>query len=71
MNPIGPVDLPVAETGMAKPPFKASDGGLFTILWSWKDFTLSDLRFHKRMGLLLRQKVRPEAFLIGSPMPVE
>jgi hypothetical protein len=55
---------------MGKPPFKASEGGLFEILRSWKDFTLSELQFHKGMGEMLRQKVRPEASPNGSPMAV-
>jgi hypothetical protein len=55
---------------MGKPPFKASEGGLFEILGSWKGFTLSELQFHRGMGELLRQKVRLEAFPNGSPMSV-
>ena len=57
-----------ANTDMGKPPFKASEGGLFEILRSWKDFTLSELQFHKGMGEMPRQKVRLEASPNGSPM---
>jgi hypothetical protein len=48
------VNPSVANTAMGKPPFKASEGGLFEILRSWKDFTLSELQFHKGMGEMLR-----------------
>jgi hypothetical protein len=44
---------------MGKLSFKALEGGLFEILRSWKDFTLSELQFRKGMGELLRQKVCP------------
>jgi hypothetical protein len=55
---------------MGKPPFKASEGGLFEILRSWKDFNLSEFQFLKGMGEMLRLKVRPEASPNGSPMSV-
>jgi hypothetical protein len=55
---------------MGKPSFKASEGGLFEILMSCKDFTLSELQFHKGVGVLFRQKVRLEASSNGSPISV-
>ena len=64
------VNLIGAKLDMGKPPFEASEGGLFEILRLWKDFTPSELHFPKGMGELLRQKVRLEASPNGSPMSI-
>jgi hypothetical protein len=55
---------------MGKLPFKASEGVLFEILRSRKDFPLSELKYQKGVEELLCQKVRLEASPNGSPMSV-
>ena len=64
MNPV------VAETGMGKPPFTASDGGQIDILRELGEVTQSELPQGPGTSVLLPLKVRPEAFPNGSPMPV-
>jgi hypothetical protein len=53
------INLIVAKLDMGKPPFEASEGGLFEVLRLWKDFTPSEPHFRKGMAEMLRQKVRP------------
>jgi hypothetical protein len=55
---------------MGKPFFEASEGGLFEILDSWKDFALNKLQFPNGMGEMLPQKVRLEPSPNGLPMSV-
>ena len=64
------VNLIGAKLDMGKPPFEASEGGLFEILRLWKGFTPSELYFRKEMGELLRQKARLETSPNGSPMSI-
>ena len=40
----GRVNPVVAETGMGKPPFKASEGGRIDILREWEEITQSELQ---------------------------
>ena len=60
----------VAETGMGKPPFKASEGGQIDMLRELEEVTQSEFRQGSGMSVLFVLKVRPEAFPNGSPMPV-
>jgi len=55
---------------MGKPLFKASDGDQFDILRVSEDVTESELWQVSEMQVLIRSKVRPEAFPTGSPMSV-
>jgi hypothetical protein len=54
---------------MGKPIFKASDGDGIDILRVSEDVTESGLQQVSRIQVLIRLKVRPEAFPTGSPMP--
>jgi hypothetical protein len=60
----------VAETGMGKPPFTASDGGQIDILREWEEIIQSEFQQESETLALLALKVRPEAFRNGSPMPI-
>jgi len=64
VNPI------VAETDMGNPLFKAPEGGRFDILRVWEDITESEVWQVSEMKVLIRLKVRPEAFSTGPPMSV-
>ena len=64
LNPIA------AQTGMGNPPFKSSEGDGFDILRVWQKVTKGELQQVSAMEVLVRLKVRPEAFPSGSPMPV-
>jgi hypothetical protein len=55
---------------MGKPLFKASEGDGFDILRVWEDVTESGPYQVSGMQVLLRLKVRPEAFPSGLPMSV-
>jgi hypothetical protein len=54
---------------MGKPLFKASDGDGIDILRVSEDVTESGLQQVSGIQVLIRLKVRPEAFPTGSPMP--
>jgi len=56
------------DTG--KPPFKASEGGCSENLKVSEDITLSEFQQRKGMKMVIRPKVRLEAFADGLPMPV-
>jgi hypothetical protein len=60
----------VAETGMGKPPFTASDGGQIDILRELEEITQSEFQQGSGTSALLGLKVRPEAFPNDSPIPV-
>jgi len=53
---------------MDKPASKASDGGRIDILRESEDVTESGLQQGSGREVLIRFKVRPEAFPTGSPM---
>jgi len=55
---------------MGKPLSKASDGGQIDILKGMEDFIKSELQQGSGRQVLIRFKVRPEAFPIGLPMSV-
>jgi hypothetical protein len=55
---------------MGKPPFKASDGDRFDMLWVWKDSRASDLQQVSEMHVPIALEARPEAFPTGLPMSV-
>ena len=55
---------------MGNPLFKASEGGRFDIVRVWKDVTESEVWKVSGVKVLIRLKVRPEAFPTGSPMSV-
>jgi len=55
---------------MGAPLFKSSEGGRFEVLRVWKDITESEIPQVSGLEVLIRLKVRPEAFPSGSPMPV-
>jgi hypothetical protein len=56
----------VAETGMGKPPFKASEGGRIGILRELEEITQSELYQGSGTSVLLALKVRLEAFPNGT-----
>jgi hypothetical protein len=64
------VNPPVAKTAMGKPLFKASDGDRFDLLRVLEGVTESEFRQVSEMPVIVRSKVRPEAFPTGSPMSV-
>jgi len=55
---------------MGKSVSKASDGGQIDILEGIEDFIESELRQGPGRRVLVRFKVRPEAFPTGSPVSV-
>jgi len=55
---------------MGKPLFKASDGDRIDILRVSEIVTESELRQVSEMQVLIRSKVRPEAFPTGLPLSV-
>jgi len=55
---------------MGDPLFKSSEGDRFDILRVWQKVIESELQQVSGMEVLVRLKVRPEAFPNGSPMPV-
>ena len=55
---------------MSKPLFKASEGGWVEILREREDATQSEVEEVSGMCVLIRLKVRLEAFPTGSPMSV-
>jgi hypothetical protein len=63
------VNPPVAKAAMGKPLFKASEGDGIDILRVSEDVTESGLQQVPGIQVLIRLKVRPEAFATGSPMP--
>jgi len=56
---------------MDKPFFKASDGGYFEMARVTEDRTKSGLQQDSEIPVPVGQKVRPEAFPNGLPMPVK
>lgn len=60
----------VANTDMGKPPFKASEGGLSGILGELTDITTVEFQQGKGTKVVIRSKVRLEAFPNGLPMSV-
>ncbi len=64
------INPPVAITGKGNPPYKASNGGFFILLWKTEDFSQSEFWQGNETVVLLRKKVRLEAFPNGSPLPV-
>jgi len=55
---------------MGNPLFKSSEGDRFDILRVWQEVIESELRQVSEMAVLVRLRVRPEAFPNGSPMSV-
>jgi len=55
---------------MGNPLFKASEGGRFDISRVRQDVIESEVRQVSGMKVLIRLKVRPEAFSTGPPMSV-
>jgi hypothetical protein len=55
---------------MGKPPSKASEGGRTDILREREDATQSEVLKVSGKWVVVRLKVRPEAFPNGSPMSV-
>ena len=55
---------------MGKPLSNASEGDRFDILRVWEDVTESEFQQVSGMQVLIRLKVRPEAFPNGSPMSI-
>jgi hypothetical protein len=55
---------------MGNPIFKPSEGDRFDLLRGWEDRTESGVQWVSGTQALIRLKVRPEAFLTGSPMSV-
>jgi hypothetical protein len=55
---------------MGKPLSKASEGDDRDVLGEREDVTKSELQWVSGAHLLIRVKVRPEAFPIGLPMSV-
>jgi len=64
------LNLPVAETDMDKPLFKASDGGYLEMARVTEDSTERGLQQGSEIPVPVGQKVRPEAFPKGLPMSV-
>ncbi len=58
----GQVNPVVAETGMGKPPFMASDGGLIDRLRELEEITQSEFQHRSGTSVLLALNVCPEAF---------
>jgi hypothetical protein len=55
---------------MGNPIFKPSEGNRFDILRVWEDGTESEIQQVSGTQVLIRLKVRPEAFPTGSPLSV-
>ena len=55
---------------MGNPLFKSSEGDRFDVLRVWWKITEGELQQVSGMEVLVRLKVRPEAFPSGSLMPV-
>jgi len=64
------MNQPVAETDKGRPFFKASEGGLFGDLRLLKDCPLTEFQFGQGIRVLIRSKVRLEAFPNGLPISV-
>jgi hypothetical protein len=64
------INLIVDKTAMGNPILKPSEGDRFHILRVGEDGTESEVQQVSGTQVLIRLKVRPEAFPTGSPMSV-
>jgi hypothetical protein len=62
--------LIVAKTALGNPIFKPSEGDRFDVLRVGEDSIESEVQQVSGTQVLIRLKVRPEAFPTGSPMSV-